>query len=66
MYVVAFDSIKIQTCQAPKNDRCNLSFVKDVNVVGDRMTRNGCKMPSSKSCLISEQTLSFFHVFQSS
>ena len=31
-------------------------FVKDVNVVGNRMTRNGCKMTSSKSCLFNFRT----------
>ena len=63
IHVVAFDSIKIQTCWAPENDLWNLSFVKDVNVVGDRMTRNGCKMNNSKSCLFNFRTdISFVEV----
>ena len=37
--------------EGPQNDHPNLSFVKDINVVGDRMTRNGHKMTISKSCL---------------
>ena len=45
-HVAAFDPIKILTDQAPKNDYLNLSFVKDVNVVGEKMTRNGRKMPN--------------------
>ena len=32
-----------QTCSAPQNDRLNLSFVKDMNVVGKKMARNGRK-----------------------
>ena len=51
IYVIAFDPIEIQTQQAPQNDRQNLSFVKDTNVVGNRMTRNGPKMTNSKGCL---------------
>ena len=46
IYVVAFDPIKIQTRLAPQNDRQHLSFVKDINVVGEKMTRNGHKMPN--------------------
>ena len=38
--VIAFDSIKIQTQQAPQNDRLNLSFVKDICVVAKKMTTN--------------------------
>ena len=30
--------------------------MKDINVVGDRMIRNGCKMTSSKSCLFNFRT----------
>ena len=56
IYVVAFNSIKIQTCSAPQNDHQNLNFVKDINVVGDKMTKNGLKMTNSKSCLFNFQT----------
>ena len=41
IYIIAFNPIEIQTQQAPQNDRRNLSFVKDTNVVGNRMTRKG-------------------------
>ena len=44
IYFVAFDPIKIQTCSAPQNDHLNLSFVKDINVACEKMTRNGDKM----------------------
>ena len=44
IYVLAFDPIKIKTLYASQNDCQNLSFVKDINVVGKKMTRNGQKM----------------------
>ena len=37
--VITFDPIKIQTHSAPQNDCLNLSFVKDIHVVGKKMTR---------------------------
>ena len=43
-YVVAFEKIKIQTCKTLQNDRLSPSAVKDINVVGKEMTRNGRKM----------------------
>ena len=48
---VGFDSIKIWTCLAPQNDHQHLSFVKDYNVVGKKMIRNGHKMAKLKGCL---------------
>ena len=51
-YVAAFDSIKIQTPLASQNDRHNLSFLKDIYVVGEKMTRNGGKMANTKLCVI--------------
>ena len=56
IYVLAFDPIEIQTQQVPQNDCRNLSFVKDTNVVGDKMTRNGRKMTISKGCIFCNQT----------
>ena len=50
-FVVAFDPIKIQTCLALQNDCQNLSFVKDIYVVGEKMTRNGHKMSKLKSSI---------------
>ena len=34
----------IYTFSAPQNDRLNLSFVKDISVVVEKMTRNRRKM----------------------
>ena len=34
----------IWTCSAPLNDRLNFSFVKDIKVVVEKMTRNRRKM----------------------
>ena len=41
--VITFDPIKIQTHSAPQNDRLNFSFVKDTNVDGKKLARNGQK-----------------------
>ena len=38
--VITFEPIKMQTCSAPQNDRLNLGLVKDIHVVGGKMTRN--------------------------
>ena len=43
-YAIAFDPIEIQTCDAPQNNRLNHSFLKDFDVVGEKMARNGPKM----------------------
>ena len=40
IYVVVFDPIKILIDWAHQNDRQNLSFVKVINVVGRKITRN--------------------------
>ena len=58
----AFDLIEVQTCLAPQNDHRNLSFVKDIYVVGKKMTRNGCKIAKVKGCLFyieMEYTISY-------
>ena len=44
-----FDPIKIPTRLALKNDRQNLSFVKDIYVL--KMTRNYRKLAQPKVCL---------------
>ena len=49
-YVVAFDPIKIQASQEPQNVPLNPSFVKDINVVGRKMARNGSKMFNLMTC----------------
>ena len=41
--VIKFVPIKIKTHKAPQNDRLNLSFVKDVHIIGEKMARSGCK-----------------------
>ena len=46
-YVIAFDPIKIFLDWAIQNDRQNLSFVKAINVVVEKMNRNGRKMANS-------------------
>ena len=56
IYVLAFDPIRIYTLNAFQNDSRNLSFVKHINVVGNKMTINGCKMTISKSCLFFNRT----------
>ena len=43
-YLVVFDPIKIKTLFAPQNVYHNLSFVKDINIVCKKMTRNCCKI----------------------
>ena len=40
-YMNIFQKIEIQTCLAPQNDCLNLSFVKDIYVVGKK---NGQKL----------------------
>ena len=51
IYIVLFDPIEIYTHLAPQNDHQHLSFVKDIYVVGKKVTKNGCKMAKLKSCL---------------
>ena len=41
--VIIFVPIKIKTHKAPQNDRLNVSFVKDLLIVGEKMARSGCK-----------------------
>ena len=50
-YVVALDPIKIQTCQAPYNVFLNPRFVKDINVDGKKMAKNGRTIDNSQGCL---------------
>ena len=42
--VITFEPIKIQTCSSLQNDRLNLSFVKDIKVIGKNPIRYGYKM----------------------
>ena len=41
--VIPLEPIKIWTCSAPENDGLNFSFVKDIKVVVEKITRNGRK-----------------------
>ena len=47
IYVVVFDPIKILVGWAHQNYRRNLSFVKGINVVCRKMTRNTRKVANS-------------------
>ena len=49
-YVVVFDQMRIQINQAHENDRQNLSFMGDINLVAKRMARNGLKIANSLGC----------------
>ena len=42
-FVINFEPSEVQTHSAPQNDRVNLSFVKDINVDGEKVARNGRK-----------------------
>ena len=56
--ILAFDPIKIWALYASQNDSWNLSFVKDIKVVGNKMTRNGRKRPFQKVVsFLTKQTL---------
>ena len=46
-YVIAFDQIKILKSWASQNDGQILSFVKAINVVGKKMTRNSLEKLNS-------------------
>ena len=41
--VITFEPIMIQTCLAHQNDHLNFSFVVDIKVLVEKMTRNGLK-----------------------
>jgi hypothetical protein len=42
-YVINLEPIEVQTHSAPQNDCLNLSFVKEINVDGRKVARNGRK-----------------------
>ena len=42
--VITFEPIMILTCLAPQNDRLNFSFVKDIKVGVEKMSRNRHRM----------------------
>ena len=43
-FVITFGPIEVQTFSAPQNDRQNLVFVKDIEVVVEKMTKNRRKV----------------------
>ena len=49
--LVPFDPIEFLMHLALQNDPQHLSFVKDMNAVGKKKTRNGRKMAKFKGCL---------------
>ena len=49
-YVVFFGLIGILTHLAHQNEHQNLSFMKDIHVVGKKMTRNDHKIAKCKGC----------------
>ena len=51
-YLVVVDPIKIQSRLAPQNVHQNLSFVKDINVVCEKMTRNCRKIVPKPICAL--------------
>jgi hypothetical protein len=55
----------IQTCSAPQNDRLIFSFVKDIKVGVEKMTRNLHKMikKTADSLLLSKHSIQFSALF---
>ena len=50
-FVIDFDQIMILTCLAPQIDCLKLSFVKDINEVGEKMTINNRKKFITRSTM---------------
>ena len=61
--LVAFDLIELLKHLASQNDPQNLSFVKDKNAVGKKMTRNYRKMAKHKVVFF-ELTQTIFLIFK--
>ena len=55
--VITFEPIISKTCQAPQNDRQNLSFVKDEYAYGKKVARKGHTEMIYKGTFISKQSL---------
>jgi hypothetical protein len=55
--VKTFEPIISKTCQAPQNDRQNISFVKDEQTYGKKMARRGCTKVIYEGTFISKQSL---------
>ena len=50
-FVIAFDPIKILACWTTQNESLNLSFVKDINLDGEKMTMNSRKKLITRSTM---------------
>ena len=63
--VIAFEPNKIQTHSAPQNDRLNFSFVKDIKLVVEKITRNRHKMikKTADLLLLSKHSIQFSALF---
>ena len=55
--VITFEPSLYKTCQAPQNDRQNLSFVEDKHTYGKKMARKGHTKVIYKGTFISKQSL---------
>ena len=42
-YAIAIEPFEIWKCSAPQNDRLDLSFLEDIYVYAEKLTRNGRK-----------------------
>ena len=61
--VITFAPIISKTCEAPQNERQNLSFVKDDHTHGKEMARKGGTKVIYKGTFVCIQTL-IFNLFQ--
>jgi hypothetical protein len=55
--VITYELIISKSCQAPQNDRLDLSFVKDEHTYGKKMARKGRTKVIYKGTFISKQSL---------
>ena len=55
--VINFEPSISKTCSVPKNDRQNLSFVKEEHTYGKKMARKGCTKVIHKGTFISDRSL---------
>ena len=62
-YGIAFDPIRLFTSYSPQNDLLNLSFVKGINTVIKKMTRNDFVYFSSSQTLRSHVEKLAIHTF---
>ena len=58
-FVITFEPIMIQTCSAPQNDCLLFSFVKDIKVGVEKITRNCRKIIKKRQTLYFCQNIAF-------